>query len=168
VRSGQASPGSVARHRRHKRRLEERPSSSDAADGAECYELRDYHSDDDASARDNSVDDDSDSDATLNDDDDVTVRQVGSEARAREAPPYKGERARAPSPRCSGALLQPHSFANRAIRARSETHWVWEHPLRFTRLEKVRRAQSPSALEVEGPARGTELWPPRATAGTCA
>ena len=40
--------------------------------------------------------------------------------------------------------------------------------LRFTRLEKVRRAQSPSALEVEGPARGTELWPPRATAGTCA
>ena len=71
-------------------------------------------------------------------------------------------------PRCSGALLQPHSFANRAIRARSETHWVWEHPLRFTRLEKVRRAQSPSALEVEGPARGTELWPPRATAGTCA
>ena len=105
MRSGQASPGSVARHRRHKRRLEERPSSSDAADGAECYELRDYHSDDDASARDNSVDDDSDSDATLNDDDDVTVRQVGSEARAREAPPYKGERARplAALLRCSTA-----------------------------------------------------------------
>ena len=83
MRSGQASPGSVARHRRHKRRLEQRPSSSDAADGAESYELRDYHSDsdDDGPARDNSVDDDSDSDGTLNDDDDVTVRQVCARAK---------------------------------------------------------------------------------------
>ena len=70
-------------------------------------------------------------------------------------------------PRCSGALLQPHSFANRAIRARSEAHWVWQHSLCFARFEKVRHAQPSSAPEVEGPSRGAELQPPRSRRNLC-